>query len=368
MQIPFNDIKTSYLSIESEINEAIAKVLVAGQLIGGPFVKSFEEKFAAYVDASYCISTGNGTDSLFVMLKAIGVGPGDEVLTPAWSWISTSETISLTGATAVFVDADRDSFNISISDAERKINSKTKAILAVHLYGRSCDLDSLQTLCSKHNLILLEDCAQTHGTTYNGKMVGTFGKASSFSFYPTKNLGALGDAGCVLTNDESLAIKIRRYVNHGGLTKDEHLFEGVNSRMDTLQAAILSIKLDHLEKWNERRMAIAKQYHDKLSKLEWLELPNHRGDTSGHTYHLYVIKSRNRNELKSYLEKNDIGTMIHYPKALPYEPAYAYLNFTPSDFPVAAQLQNEVLSLPCYPEMTDEMVDYVCSIISNFKP
>lgn len=367
MQIPFNDIKANYLSVESEINEAIAKVLVEGQLIGGPFVKKFEEKFASYLDVKHCISTGNGTDSLFAMLKCIGIGPGDEVLTPAWSWISTSETISLTGATPIFVDADQITFNISPSVAEKKINSKTKAVLAVHLYGQSCDMETLRALCSNHNLILLEDCAQAHGSKYQDKMVGTFGKAASFSFYPTKNLGALGDAGCLITNDDELAIQVRRLVNHGGLSKDEHLFEGVNSRMDTLQAAILSVKLDHLEKWNTRRRAIAKQYQNKLYKLEWLELPN-KDDINGHTYHLYVIKCKRRDELKSYLEKNRIGTMIHYPKALPFEPAYSHFNFRPFDFPVAAQLQNEVLSLPCYPEMTDEMVDYVCSIISNFKP
>jgi dTDP-4-amino-4,6-dideoxygalactose transaminase len=366
MKIPFNDIKANYLSIESEINEAIAQVLVGGQFVGGPFVKAFEEKFAAYLGMKYCISTGNGTDSLFAILKCIGAGPGDEVLTPAWSWISTSETISQTGATPIFVDADPMTFNLSVSQTEKKISPKTKAVLAVHLCGQSCDLEGLQTLCSRHNLILLEDCAQAHGTKYQDKFVGNFGSASSFSFYPTKNLGALGDAGCVVTNDEELATKIRRFVNHGGLKKDEHLFEGVNSRMDALQAAILSVKLEHLEKWNERRNNIAQLYHEKLSKLDWL-MPPATANAYNHSYHLYVLRCKKRDELKAFLESQGIGTMIHYPSALPFELAYAHLNFKLSDFPVAAQLQNEVLSLPCYPEMTDEKVEFVCSTIFKFK-
>jgi dTDP-4-amino-4,6-dideoxygalactose transaminase len=366
VQIPFNDIKSGYLSIESEINEAIAQVLAGGQFVGGSFVKAFEEQFASYIGVKHCINTGNGTDSLFAMLKCIGVGPDDEVLTPAWSWISTSETISLTGATPVFVDADAATYNISGSESEKKITSKTKALLAVHLYGQSCDLEKLQFVCSKNNLVLLEDCAQSHGARHQDKMVGTLGSISSFSFYPTKNLGALGDAGCLLTNDDDLAVNLRRFVNHGGLKKDEHLFEGINSRMDALQAAILCVKLDHLEKWNKRRNTIAQHYQSKLGTLDWLTLPTAE-ENNKHTYHLFVVRCKKRNELKTFLETQGINTIIHYPTALPFEPSYSRFNYKLSDFPVAAQLQNEVLSLPCYPEMTDEMVEYICATIKKFS-
>ena len=365
MKIPFNDIKASYLSIESKLNEAIAQVLVGGQFVGGSFVKTFEEKFSAFIGVKHCINTGNGTDSLFAMLKCIGVGPGDEVLTPAWSWISTSETISLAGAIPVFVDADPVTFHISTQDAEKKVTPKTKALLAVHLYGQSCDMEKLQSVCSKKNLVLLEDCAQAHGACYQNRIVGTFGAVSSFSFYPTKNLGALGDAGCVLTNDDELAINLRRFVNHGGLKKDEHLFEGINSRMDALQAAILSVKLVYLEKWNKRRNVIAQQYQNKLSGIDWLTLPT-TGEGNKHIYHLFVVRCKKRNELKAFLEAQGISTIIHYPTALPFEPAYSRFNFKLSDFPVAGQMQSEVLSLPCYPEMTDEMVEYICETIKKF--
>ena len=219
MNIPFLDIKSQYLAIKHDVDEAVARVFTAGQFVGGVEVKGFEEKFAAYHGMKHAISTGNGTDSLFAILKMLGVGPGDEVITPAWSWISTSETVSATGATPIFADADPETFNISISDVERKISSKTKVIMAVHMYGQSCDIEALQKLCSQHNLILMEDCAQAHGAKRNSKLVGTVGVASSFSFYPTKNLGAFGDAGCMLTNNDELAFDLRRFVNHGGCLK-----------------------------------------------------------------------------------------------------------------------------------------------------
>ena len=366
MKIPFNDIKGHYLPIKPEIDKAVANVMDIGQFIGGQAVKNFEERFAAYQGVKNCITTGNGTDSLFAMFKALGIGAGDEVLTPAWSWISTSEVVTLAGAAPVFVDANPDTFNISVSDAEKKISPKTKALLAVHLYGQCCHSGDLKSLCEKNNIVFLEDCAQAHGARHHGKLAGTFGKISSYSFYPTKNLGAFGDAGCLLTNDDELAIRLRRFVNHGGLTKDEHLFEGVNSRMDAMQAAVLTAKLPYLEKWNSRRKEIAGLYKRKLENINRLTLPDTANDTD-HVYHLFVIRCKKRDELKSFLESNGIGTMIHYPRALPFEPAYSRFNFKLSDFPVAAQLQNEVLSLPCYPEMTDEMVEYICATISKFK-
>jgi dTDP-4-amino-4,6-dideoxygalactose transaminase len=364
MNVPFLDIKSHYLSVKSEIDEAVGRVFEAGQFVGGAEVKSFEKTFAEYHGIKHCISTGNGTDSLFAILKMLGVGPGDEVITPAWSWISTSETISTTGATPVFAEAD-DTFNVSVADVEKKISAKTKVVIAVHLYGQCCNMEALQKLCDHHNLILMEDCAHAHGARRNNKMVGTFGKASAFSFYPTKNLGAFGDAGCMLTNDDHLAEKLRRFVNHGGLSKDEHLIEGTNSRMDAIQAAILQVKLRHLESGNAKRISIANRYREELSTIEPLRLPiTDLGNQ--HVFHLFVVRSKKRDALKSFLESRGIGTMIHYPSALPFEPAYARFKFTGKDFPVAAQFQQEVLSLPCHPEMTDEAVNYVCDNVLTF--
>lgn len=338
----------------------------AGQFVGGPEVKAFEKNFAAYHGVMHAISTGNGTDSLFAILKMLGVGPGDEVITPAWSWISTSETITACGATPIFADADAETFNISISDVERKISSKTKVVMAVHLYGQSCDLYALQRLCAKYNLILMEDCAQAHGARHNDLLVGTLGLASSFSFYPTKNLGAFGDAGCMLTDDDELAIKLRRFVNHGGLAKDEHLMEGTNSRMDVLQATILNVKLMYLDQWNERRRAIANQYQKRLKGIETIQLPVESAGNH-HVYHLFVIRTKKRDTLKAFLQSKGVETMIHYRTALPFEPAYSRFSYQPKDFPVAHLLQQEVLSLPCNPQMTETEVAYICDCIHQFE-
>ena len=348
------------------MDESINRVFQSGQFVGGVEVKTFEDKFAAYHGVKHCIGTGNGTDSLFAILKMLGVGWGDEVITPAWSWISTSETVSATGATPVFVDADPGTFNISLSDVERKISKKTKVLMAVHLYGQCCNMEALQKICSQHNLILMEDCAQAHGAKRNNQLAGTFGMASSFSFYPTKNLGAFGDAGCMFTNNDELAIKLRRFINHGGLTKDEHVMEGVNSRMDALQAAILQVKLKHLHHWNKKRISVASRYRERLNETGSIKLPLTDSENH-HVFHLFVIRAKKRNKLKSFLESKGVATLIHYPSALPFEPAYSRFNFKEKDFPVAAQLQREVLSLPCYPEMTDEMVDYICDCIKKFE-
>jgi dTDP-4-amino-4,6-dideoxygalactose transaminase len=366
MKIAFLDLTTQYQSHKNETDSAIQQVLTTGPLVGGAFVKSFEKNFANYHGAKHCISTGNGTDSLFAALKMSGVGAGDEVITPAWSWISTSETISLTGAKPVFVDVDASTFTLSIEDVWRKITPKTKAIIAVHLYGQCCDMEALQKICSTRNLTLIEDCAQAHGARQNGKLVGTFGNVGSFSFYPTKNLGALGDAGCMLTNDADLAVRLRRFVNHGGLTKDDHAFEGMNSRMDAIQAAVLNLKLNYLNSWNTRRQAIANQYTKRLSEINSIQLPvTAKGNE--HVFHLFVIRSKQRDAVKEFLGSKGIETMIHYPNALPFEPAYAHLNFKPEDFPVAHALQSEVLSLPCHPELKDEEVSYICDCILEFS-
>jgi len=237
--------------------------------------------------------------------------------------------------------------------------------MAVHLYGQACNMKALQSLCVKHNLILMEDCAQAHAAKQNGKLVGAFGLASSFSFYPTKNLGAFGDAGCMLTNADELALKLQRFVNHGGISKNEHLFEGMNSRMDALQAAVLNVKLKYLNEWSQKRRAIAKTYQEKLKGLDSIQLPEVDVGNE-HVYHLFVIRSKKRDALKTYLRSKGVETMIHYPTALPFEPAYSRFGFQPKDFPVAFQLQQEVLSLPCHPQLTHEDVAYICDYIYQF--
>ncbi len=365
MKVPFVNLKAQYATIQAEIDEAVQNVLCNGLFIKGNHVADFEKAFAAKLGAIHCLGVGNGTDALFIALKSLNIQPGDEVLTPALSWISTSETISLTGATPVFVDVEPDYFGIDLAHAQRLITPKTKAIIAVHLYGQALTLDKLKDFCVVNNLLVIEDCAQAHFATHQSVVAGTVGDVAAFSFYPTKNLGAFGDAGCLVTNNEEVAIKARRFSNHGGLHKNEHLMEGINSRLDELQAAMLSVKLKHIDKWNEQRIQHVEIYRKKLATVSSIILPGLRPHAH-HTYHQFVIRAQDRNELKSFLLKKGIETEIHYPAALPFEPAYVYLKHSPSDFPIASELVTEILSLPIYPELSQEQIEYVCSAIQSF--
>jgi dTDP-4-amino-4,6-dideoxygalactose transaminase len=312
-----------------------------------------------------CIGTGNGTDSLFLILKALGIGPGDEVITPAFSCIPSAECITLTGASVVFAEVHEQYYTLDLADVELKITPKTKAVVAVHLYGQAAAISQLKEICDTHKIHLIEDCAQAHLTKENNKLAGTVGIASAFSFYPTKNLGAYGDAGCVLTQDDQLAEKVRRLANHGTIKKDDHQLEGTNSRLDTLQAAILSVKLKHLQQWNARRIEIAALYTSLLGDIPDLATP-HLRDNTIHTFHIYAICTPTRDSLKKYLMEKGIETMVHYPQGLPYTNAYQYKNHTPRDFPVTARLQNEVLSLPVYPSLTDVQVTLIADHIRNY--
>ncbi len=365
MNVPFVDLKTQYLNIKSEVDVAVQSVFENGVFVGGFFVSEFEKSFAETYGVNQCIGVGNGTDALFLILKALGISEGDEVITPAHSWISTSETISLAGATPVFADVDNRHYTITPENVQSKINSKTKAVIVVHLYGQAAPIKEIAELCKKYNLFLIEDCSQAHLTEEGNQLVGKFGAAGAFSFYPTKNLGAYGDAGCVLTSNSDLAIKIRRLANHGGLSKDEHLMEGSNSRLDSLQAAFLSVKLKYLNDWTDKRIQNASVYYSLLKDVKGIVLPYVRPDTR-HTFHLFVIKAKKRNELKLFLETNDIQTMIHYPTALPFEPAYKHLKHSVEDFPVAFELSQEILSLPIYPELSAEQIAFVCEKIKEF--
>jgi dTDP-4-amino-4,6-dideoxygalactose transaminase len=365
MNVPFGDLAIQYQALKPEIDLAIAEVLRGGNFIGGDPVKSFEKNFAALCQSKNCVSLGNATNGLFLALKAKGIGPGDEVITPAWSWISTSEVITLTGATPVFVDVDPEYFTVTEKLIKEKLTPNTKAVIIVHLYGQMAEVNGIAELCKKVGLFLIEDCSQAHLSMDSGKVAGTIGDCGVFSFYPSKNLGAYGDAGAVITNEDVLAEKVRRWANHGGLSKDDHPIEGFNSRMDTIQAAILNVKLNYLKKWNDKRIANAQLYYNSLSGIQSIELPAIRRGTH-HTFHLFVIKVAQRDELKSFLESKGVQTSIHYPSALPFEPAYQYLSHVESDFPVAAQLQNSVLSLPISPEISEEQILYVGNMIKLF--
>ncbi|MDB5137979.1 MAG: putative PLP-dependent enzyme involved in cell wall biosis [Mucilaginibacter sp.] len=365
MKIPFVDLKAQYNSIKTEIDTAISNVIGETAFIGGKYVENFEKNFAALYGIKHCISVANGTDSLFIIMKMLGIGTGDEVITVANSWISSSETISQTGAVPVFIDIDPDYYSISENLIEKAINSKTKAIMPVHLQGQVCEMDVIMAIAKKHNLYVIEDCAQSHFSEYKGKRAGTMGIAASFSFYPGKNLGAYGDAGCILTNDDDLAVKVKMYARHGALKKHQHQIEGVNSRLDGIQAAILDTKLPFILNWTEQRIKNAALYYQYLSDVKDIVLPKVRHD-SKHTYHLFVIRSSKRNELAAFLKENDIETAVHYPVALPNMKAYEYLGFKNTDFPIASKYQDEILSIPMYPELTEEQIKYVASKIKEF--
>lgn len=356
MMIPFVDLKAQYFSIKDEIDTAIQNVIKDSAFIGGDYLKVFEQNFAAYVGAKHCIGVGNGTDALFIALKCLGIKESHEVITVANSFIATSESITQTGARVVFVDCDKDTYNIDVNQTEKRITNKTKAIIPVHLYGQPAAMDDLLKIAKKHNLSVIEDAAQAHGAKYKGTNVGTLGDCATFSFFPGKNLGAYGDAGAIVTNNDELAKKMRMFANHGRKEKYNHEFEGVNSRLDGLQAAILTVKLKHLGEWTERRIAVAAKYTEGLKDV--VITPTVAPETK-HVYHLYVIRVKNRDKVSEFLKGKGIATGIHYPIALPFLEAYRYLQHKPSDFPAAHQLPDEILSLPIYAELSDEQVAYI---------
>ncbi|MBN1251754.1 MAG: DegT/DnrJ/EryC1/StrS family aminotransferase [Bacteroidales bacterium] len=364
MKIPFVDLKSQYNSIKKEIDSAIQSVIERTAFIKGEEIEQFEKAYAEKYGVKNCIAVANGTDAIYIALKMLGIKEGDEVITVANSWISTAETISQTGATPVFIDIDKYS-TIDISKIEEKITKNTKAIIPVHIYGQSADIKAIKKISDKHNLFLIEDCAQSHFAEFEGQRVGTFGDLATFSFYPGKNLGAYGDAGAIVTNNDELANKMRMYANHGALKKHQHKIVGINSRMDTLQAAILKVKLPHIDSWNAKRAGNAEYYDKILANIGDIIVPPKR-ENAKHVYHVYSIRTKFRDELMNYLENNNIGVAIHYPVALPLMEAYSHLNYKNSDIPIASEYQDQILSLPMYPELTKEMMDYVAETIKQF--
>jgi dTDP-4-amino-4,6-dideoxygalactose transaminase len=363
MKVPFVDLYAQYQSIQTEIDAAIANTIKNSSYIGGQAIKDFERAFAAYLGIDHVVACANGTDSIEILLKTYGIKEGDEVLVPAISWISTSEAVSSVGAIPVFVDIEKDHYSIDVSLMERAITKKTRAIIPVHLYGHPADMPAIMAIAGKHQLIVIEDCAQAHGARVNGRTAGTFGHAASFSFYPGKNLGAYGDAGCMATNDPAIAEKARMISQHGQQGKHNHIMEGRNSRLDSLQAAILLAKLPYLEKWTEARIAHAGKYSELL-KGAAISRPSTR-EAARHVFHLYVIRSENRDALQKKLNEAGVETAIHYPMALPFLPCYAHRKFRHEDFPVAFDYQTRILSLPLFPELQDEAIQYVSSIINS---
>jgi dTDP-4-amino-4,6-dideoxygalactose transaminase len=364
MKVPFVDIKIQYNLLKNEIDGAIQSVINRTAFIKGEEVSEFEKKYAELHGVKHCIGVGSGTDALYIVLKMLGIGPGDEVITVANSWISTAETIVQTGAKPVFVDIDQYS-NINYSLIEKKITENTIAIVPVHLYGQPCNIKEIKKIADHHNLYLIEDCAQAHFATFEGQKTGTFGDAGCFSFYPENNLGAYGDAGAIITNDDDLESRIRMYSNHGEIGKHLHAIEGINSRLDTLQAAILQVKLPHILQWNEMRRKNAKIYDDLLDDVGDIICPPVLNNVE-HIYHIYAIRTKHRDALMKFLEENGIESNIHYPVSLPFMEAFSVLNHKLSDFPVTAEFQDQILSLPMYPELKMEMIIYVVDKIKEF--
>jgi dTDP-4-amino-4,6-dideoxygalactose transaminase len=364
--VPFADLHAQYLSMKEGIDGAIADVIRTSAFIRGPFVDRFEQAFAQAIGARHCVSCANGTDSLYAAMHALGVKPGDEVIAPAHSWISTTETITQAGGSVVFCDTDPDTFTIDPAQIEAHITPRTVGLIPVHLYGQPADMDAIMATAAKHKLWVIEDCAQAHLARYKGRTVGTFGNAASFSFYPGKNLGAMGDAGALVTNDAALAERMAMFARHGGLTKGDHRIEGINSRLDGLQAAILSVKLPHLADWTRRRQDIAAQYSYLLAGIQGLTLPVTASGRE-HVYHLYVVQHEQRDALARHLADQGIQTVVNYPVALPFLPAYARLGAVPTDFPNAHHNQSRVLSLPIFPEMTDRQIEAVARAAREYS-
>ena len=364
-EIPFVDLKAQYESIKSEIDAAIAAVISDSAFIGGPYVKAFEEAFAQFCGVAHCVGVANGTDALAIALRTLGIGPGDEVITVANSFVATSEAIRMAGAQVVFVDINPMTFNINVERIEEKITGKTKAIIPVHLYGQPADMSPIRTLGQKHGLRIVGDAAQAHGALYRGHPIAQLADITCYSFYPGKNLGAYGDGGALATDNAEWAATARMIANHGRTKKYDHDFEGVNSRLDGLQAAILKVKLRHLEHWVELRRQHAHSYNEALRKSAVIlpgELENVRA-----VYHLYVVRVPNqrRDAMQASLHAQGINTGVHYPIALPYLNAYRYLGHAPSDFPEACRAASQILSLPMYPELNHEQIRHIASCIAN---
>lgn len=365
--IKFLDLNHQYQTIKNEINEAIFSVVNDSSFIGGPKLKQFESDFAEYCDTKFCVGVGNGTDALEIAIEALNLPPGSEIIVPSNSFIASSEAVTRTGHKVVFCDVDSATLVINRSCVEGFITERTKAIIAVHLYGHPADMQGLLDLAEEKSLFVIEDCAQAHGAIYKGKVIGGIGHVAAFSFYPGKNLGAFGDAGAIVSNHKELIHRVRMIANHGRVGKYDHKFEGRNSRLDTLQASILSVKLKYLNDWTDRRIQIAEKYRQEFSDIPNITLCEKSVDVK-HVYHLYVIRIEDRDNLKDYLNANGISTGVHYPVALPKLGAYSYLRKEQdlSLLNISLSVDSKLLSLPVGEHLSDAEVSYICKTVSDY--
>lgn len=361
--IPFLDLKAQFESIRSEIMDAVDRVLVSGQFIGGEWVEAFEEQFARFVRSRYAVGVGSGTAALELSLKAARIARGDEVIVPANSFFATAEAVSNIGAQPVFADVDPTTFHLDVNSVERLITRRTRAVIAVHLYGHAMDMSELQDLAQRHGLTILEDAAQAHGTERDGIHIGGSGRLTCFSFYPGKNLGAYGDAGVVTCQDPAHAERLRLLRDHGSPAKYVHLIVGTNSRLDAIQAAVLSVKLRRLREWNARRVQHAKTYVARLCKASCIKIPEVPPGRE-HNFHLFVIRVKNRDSVRHHLRQRGIETGIHYPLPLHLTPAYQELGYAMrGSLPASETLASEILSLPMYPELSDSQIEQVSETV-----
>jgi len=360
--IKMYDFKNQYLNIKNQIDTAIQNVLNDSAFSNGKYVQEFENKFSKYINSKHSVAVNNGTSALHVALMALDIGYNDEVLVPSFSFFSTCESVSLTGATPVFVDSDYDNFNIDLNDLESKITKKTKAIICVHLYGNPCNMDLLNEIAQKYNLGLIEDAAQAHGAEYNNVKIGNFSDFACFSFYPTKNLGAYGEGGAVTTNSDKYYNKLLALRNHGSIQQYQHDMIGHNYRMSGFQGSILSVKLNYLDNWNDARIRNADIYNNLLSDLKYVSTPTISNNVK-HVFHQYTIKVKNRDLLKNYLLENNIESAIYYPK--PCHLQNPYKNEI-VNAPISEQLSTEVLSLPISEHINRDNIEYICNTIRNF--
>ena len=363
MEIQTNRLDRGFFKYQQEFEEAALRVLRSGWYIMGKELSSFEERFAEYTGAKYCVGLASGLDALWLAFRILGIGRGDEVIVQGNTYIASVMGITINGATPVFVEPD-EYFNIDADRIEEKITDKTKAVLVVHLYGQASQMDKITDICSRHNLRLVEDCAQSHGSGFKGRTTGTFGDIGCFSFYPSKNIGAFGDAGAIITDDEALAKEMRIYRNYGSEKRYYNKVVGTNSRLDEIQAALLKVRLDHARELNEEKQAIAAEYDARLVN-PLIELPKVR-EGADHIYHQYVIRCKSRDDLMEYLKDNGISTIIHYPIPPHLAQAYEYLGYKKGDYPVTEACADEVLSIPMYNGMLKEELEYTIDVLNSY--
>ena len=366
MNVPFLDLKAQYRELQEQLDAAYHGVAGSGRFILGPEVEKFESEFVAYCEAKHCVGAGNGLDALHLILRAAGIGSGDEVIVPGNTYIATWLAVSYAGATPVPVEPDERTYNIDSDKIEAAVTKRTRAIMAVHLCGQPADMDAINEVASRHDLRVIEDCAQAHGARYKGARTGTLGFAAAFSFYPGKNLGALGDGGAVTTNDDDLARRVRIMGNYGSEVKYYNEAKGINSRLDEFQAAFLRVKLARLDEWNSHRQQIAKDYLQALEGVANLTLP-HVPAWADPVWHLFMVRHPQRDLLQKHLTANGVGTIIHYPLPPHLQKAYAEFGYTRGAFPISEKLADEVLSLPMSAHQTAEETDYVVEQLSSFR-